>query len=179
MYAYNVSKNSVTTRLSPKLNPKVGRFTRSALVGVLVLPLLAACSSVAAVDAAPDASNPLCAEMMVVLPDAIGDADRRSTTSQSTSAWGDPSKVVLRCGVEVPTPTTDPCVSVNDVDWVAHEDDKSGIWTLTTYGRTPATEVVLDPNVIPSSTVLASLSDAAAKIPAQKACVSVDKSEQL
>ncbi len=148
-------------------------------MAVVASSLLASCSSVAAVDAAPDASNPLCAEMMVVLPDAIGDAVRRPTTSQATSAWGDPSRVVLRCGVEVPTPTTDPCVSVNDVDWVAHEDDKSGIWTLTTYGRTPATEVVLDPNVIPSSTVLASLSDAAAKIPAQKACVSVDKSEEL
>jgi len=179
MYAYNVSKISVTARLSPKLNPKVGRLTRNALIGALFLPLLAGCSSVAAVDAAPDAANPLCAEMMVVLPDTIGDADRRTTTSQATSAWGDPSKVVLRCGVQVPTPTSDPCVSVNDVDWVAHEDEKSGIWTLTTYGRTPATEVVLDPNVIPSSTVLASLSDAAAKIPAQKACVSVDKSAQL
>ncbi|MEG2577747.1 MULTISPECIES: DUF3515 domain-containing protein [Micrococcaceae] len=147
--------------------------------GTLLLPVLAGCASVASVDAAPDAANPLCAEMMVVLPEAIDDAERRSTTSQATSAWGDPSKVVLRCGVEVPGPTTDPCVSVNDVDWVANEDEESGIWTLTTYGRTPATEVVLDPNVIPSSTVLATLSDAAQKIPASKKCVSVDKSVSL
>jgi len=148
-------------------------------VSVIALASITGCSSVAAVDAAPDAANPSCAEMMVALPDAIGDAERRKTTSQATSAWGDPSQVILRCGVEVPTPTSDPCVSVNDVDWVAHEDEKTKIWTLTTYGRTPATEVVLDPNVIPSSTVLASLSDAAAKIPAQKACVSVEKSEEL
>ncbi|GAA1410657.1 hypothetical protein AUR04nite_12860 [Glutamicibacter uratoxydans] len=113
-----------------------------------------------------------------MLPEVIGDAERRPTSSQATSAWGDPSQVVLRCGVEAPGPTTDPCVSVNNVDWVAHED-KSGIWTLTTYGRTPATEVVLDPNVIPSSTVLATLSDSASRIPAQKQCTSVEKAEKF
>lgn len=172
-------KISVSARLSPKLNRIVGRGSAIAGIGLLSVIGLAGCASVASVDAAPDAANPLCAEMMVVLPEAIDDAERRSTTSQATSAWGDPSKVVLRCGVEVPGPTTDPCVSVNDVDWVANEDEESGIWTLTTYGRTPATEVVLDPNVIPSSTVLATLSDAAQKIPASKKCVSVDKSVNL
>jgi hypothetical protein len=174
-----VFKISVSARLSPKLNRIMVRNSAIAGIGMLSLASLAGCASVASVDAAPDAANPLCAEMMVVLPEAIDDAERRSTTSQATSAWGDPSKVVLRCGVEVPGPTTDPCVSVNDVDWVAHEDEATGIWTLTTYGRTPATEVVLDPNVIPSSTVLASLSDAAQKIPASKQCVSVDKSVDL
>lgn len=120
----------------------------------------------------------MCAEMMVILPEFVGDAERRGTNSQSTSVWGDPSKVVLRCGVEVPGPTTDPCVSVNDVDWIAREGD-DGVWTLTTYGRTPATEVVLDPQVIPSSTVLASLSQAASRIPAEGACLSVDKNVNL
>ena len=174
-----MSKISLKARLSPKLNRKLAQTSALVMSGALLLPVLAGCASVASVDAAQDAANPLCAEMMVVLPEAIDDAERRSTTSQATSAWGDPSKVVLRCGVEVPGPTTDPCVSVNDVDWVANEDEESGIWTLTTYGRTPATEVVLDPNVIPSSTVLATLSDAAQKIPASKKCVSVDKSVNL
>lgn len=174
-----MSKISLKARLSPKLNRKLRKTSGLAIAGTLLLPVLAGCASVASVVAAPDAANPLCAEMMVVLPEAIDDAERRPTTSQATSAWGDPSKVVLRCGVEVPGPTTDPCVSVNDVDWVAHEDEATGIWTLTTYGRTPATEVVLDPNVIPSSTVLATLSDAAQKIPASKKCVSVDKSVDL
>lgn len=173
-----MSKLSVNSEVSPKCYANPKKFVAMTL-SVLALASVTGCASVAAVDAAPDAANPACAQMMVALPDTIGDAQRRPTTSQATSAWGDPSQVVLRCGVEVPTPTSDPCVSVNDVDWVAHEDEKSKIWTLTTYGRTPATEVVLDPKVIPSSTVLASLSDAAAKIPAQKACVSVDKSEEL
>ncbi len=144
----------------------------------LVAPTLASCASIASVDAAADAANPLCAEMMVVLPEIVGDAERRQTSSQATSAWGDPSQLVLRCGVEVPGPTTDPCVSVNNVDWIAHEGE-NGIWTLTTYGRTPATEIVMDPQVIPSSTVLATLSDAASRIPAEKKCVSIQKDETL
>lgn len=166
-------------RLSPKLNPSFIRNVVMVTGGVTALTVLSGCASVASVDAAPDAANPLCADMMVVLPEVIGDAERRTTTSQATSAWGDPSQVILRCGVEVPGPTTDPCVSVNDVDWIAHEDKSSNIWTLTTYGRTPATEVVLDPNVIPSSTVLATLSDAAQRIPASGACVSVDNEFDL
>ncbi|MGP4991792.1 DUF3515 domain-containing protein [Glutamicibacter ardleyensis] len=144
----------------------------------MITPLLAGCSSLAAVEPASDAGNPVCAEMMVILPQFIGDAERRSTNSQATAAWGDPSQVVLRCGVQVPGPTTDPCVSVNEVDWIAHEGE-DGVWTLTTYGRTPATEVVLDPQVIPSSTVLASLSQAASRIPAQGACLSVEKNVDL
>ncbi|MGP5587355.1 DUF3515 domain-containing protein [Glutamicibacter ardleyensis] len=144
----------------------------------MITPIFAGCASLAAVEPASDAGNPVCAEMMVILPQFIGDAERRSTNSQATATWGDPSQVVLRCGVEVPGPTTDPCVSVNEVDWIAHEGE-DGVWTLTTYGRTPATEVVLDPQVIPSSTVLASLSQAASRIPAQGACLSVEKNVDL
>lgn len=174
-----MSKIRFKARLSPKLNPRLVKSVSLIVGSVTALSAFSGCASVASVDAAPDAANPLCAEMMVVLPEAIGDAERRPTTSQATSAWGDPSQVVLRCGVEVPGPTTDPCVSVNDVDWIAREDPSSSIWTLTTYGRIPATEVVLDPNVIPSSTVLATLSDAAQRIPASGACVSVDKDFDL
>ncbi len=126
-----------------------------------------------AVDVAPaaDAANPACAPMMVALPDAIGDAALRKTNSQATAAWGDPSEVILRCGVNVPGPTTDRCVSVNGVDWVIREGDAA--WTLTTFGRRPATEVLLtkDQETISSATVLADLSAAAAKIPATGNCV--------
>ena len=84
---------------------------------------LAGCAP--AVDVAPrqDAANPACAPMMVALPDAIGDAALRKTNSQATAAWGDPSQVILRCGVNVPGPTTDRCVSVNGIDWVIKEGD--------------------------------------------------------
>ena len=47
-------------------------------------------------------------------------------TARRTAAWGDPSQVILRCGVNVPGPTTDRCVSVNDVDWVIKEGNPCG-----------------------------------------------------
>jgi hypothetical protein len=140
---------------------------------------LAACSPVVDVTAAQDAANPACAPMMVALPDAIGDAGLRKTNSQATAAWGDPSQVILRCGVNVPGPTTDRCVSVNGVDWVIKEGDAA--WTLTTFGRVPATEILLtkDQETVSSATVLADLSAAAAKIPATGNCVGQEELQNL
>ncbi|MCU1518638.1 MAG: secreted protein [Pseudarthrobacter sp.] len=138
---------------------------------------LAACSPVVDVSAAQDAANPACAPMMVALPDAIGDAGLRKTNSQATAAWGDPSRVILRCGVNVPGPTTDRCVSVNGVDWVIKEGDP--VYTLTTFGREPATEVLMDPDAISSATVLADLSAAAAKVPATGNCVGQEELQNL
>jgi Protein of unknown function (DUF3515) len=140
---------------------------------------LTACSPAVDVTPAADAANPACAPMMVALPDAIGDAKLRKTNSQATAAWGDPSQVILRCGVNVPGPTTDRCVSVNGVDWVIKEADSA--WTLTTFGRKPATEILLtkDQETISSATVLADLSGAAAKIPATGNCVGQEDLQNL
>ena len=115
--------------------------------------------------------------MMLALPDAIGDARLRKTNAQATAAWGDPSQVILRCGVNVPGPTTDRCVSVNNVDWVIKEGDP--VWTLTTFGREPATEILMDPDKTSSATVLADLSAAALKIPATRKCVSQEDLQNL
>ena len=115
--------------------------------------------------------------MMLALPDAIGDAKLRKTNAQATAAWGDPSAVILRCGVNVPGPTTDRCVSVNDVDWVIKEGNP--VWTLTTFGREPATEILMDPDKISSATVLADLSSAAQKIKATRKCVGQEDLQNL
>ncbi|WP_306420595.1 DUF3515 domain-containing protein [Arthrobacter sp. JCM 19049] len=173
-YANKVAKMSF---LRKPLSSRVSRFSkRAGLVAgsMTAVTLLTGCQAVLNVEAAPDAANPRCADMMVVLPEVMGDVEKRPTSSQATAAWGDPAQVVLRCGVQVPGPTPDPCVSVNGVDWIAREGD-DGVWTLTTYGRSPATEILLDPQEIPSSTVTASLADAASKIPAERKCVSYDK----
>lgn len=138
---------------------------------------LGGCSPAVDVTPAADAANPDCAPMMVALPDAIGDARLRKTNSQATAAWGDPSRLILRCGVNVPGPTTDRCVTVNDVDWVIKEGNP--VWTLTTYGREPATEILMDPEKISSATVLADLSAAAAKIPASRNCVGQEELQDL
>ena len=138
---------------------------------------LTSCSPVVDVTPAKDAANAACAPMMLALPDAIGDAKLRKTNAQATAAWGDPSQVILRCGVNVPGPTTDRCVSVNDVDWVIKEGDP--VWTLTTFGREPATEILMDPDKISSATVLADLSAAALKIPATRKCVGQEDLQNL
>ena len=138
---------------------------------------LTSCSPVVDVTPAKDAANAACAPMMLALPDAIGDAKLRKTNAQATAAWGDPSAVILRCGVNVPGPTTDRCVSVNDVDWVIKEGNP--VWTLTTFGREPATEILMDPDKISSATVLADLSSAAQKIKATRKCVGQEDLQNL
>jgi hypothetical protein len=115
--------------------------------------------------------------MMVALPDTIGDSPLRTTNSQATAAWGDPSLVILRCGVNVPGPTTDRCVSVNGIDWVIKEGDP--VWTLTTFGREPATEILMDPDKISSATVLADLAVAAAEIAPTRNCVGQEDLQNL
>lgn len=148
-----------------------------AAVLALSVPGLGACSPAVDVTPAKDATNPGCAPMMVALPDALGEARLRKTNSQATAAWGDPSKVILRCGVNVPGPTTDRCVSVNGIDWVIKEGDP--FWTLTTFGREPATEILMDPDQISSATVLAELAAAAGKIPASRGCVGQEELRNL
>lgn len=158
---------------------RANSLTRLSALPFLLVTVLAVsgCASTVEVASAKDSNNPACAPMMVALPDALADAGRRTTSSQATAAWGDPTTVVLRCGVTPPTPTTDICVGVNGVDWVIKEGDP--VWTITTYGREPATEILLDPKKVNSSTVLAQLSSAANKLPRLRGCVGPSDVENL
>ncbi len=65
--------------------------------------------------------------------------------------------MLLRCGVEPLGPTTDRCVSVDGVDWVIDESDAPN-YLFTTYGRTPAVEVLIDNDVVSGTTAIADLS---------------------
>lgn len=131
--------------------------------------LLTGCSQpVADIEPAPEATDPVCAEAMVALPDTVAGQDRRETDSQATAAWGEPSAVILRCGVPTPGPTTEHCVTANGVDWVTRDDGE--YWTLTTYGRTPAVEVLFDDTRAASSSVMVDLAPAVSRIPATGGC---------
>ncbi|WP_338087409.1 DUF3515 domain-containing protein [Neomicrococcus lactis] len=155
------------------------RRSLSLLICVTVATTLtvSGCASAVSVDSAPDANNPTCADFMVMLPDELAGEERRDTTSQATAAYGDPASIIIRCGVTSPPPSTDPCATVNGVDWLTREG--SPAWTLTTYGRTPAAEVLLDPNKVSSSSALVALTTAASKLPQQARCLSVDKDVTL
>ncbi len=135
--------------------------------------LLAGCSQPVTFDPAPAASDPDCAAVVVRLPDSVAGLPERETNAQGTGAWGQPASVLLRCGVEPPGPTTERCVSVDGIDWIIDESD-APTYLFTTYGRTPAVEVVVDNDVVSGTTAITDLSRAVAAIPAEGGCVAVD-----
>jgi hypothetical protein len=101
--------------------------------------MLTGCSTTVHLEPAADANNPACANVSVLLPDAVGDLDRLWTDAQATGAWGDPT-VVLRCGVEPPAPSALVCTTLGGVDWLVLEQEEER-QRLVTYGRDPAIEV--------------------------------------
>jgi len=158
--------------------PEEGNSSRAAPV-LLLLSLVTAtvvvagCARAVPVQAAPSATEVGCAEVMVRLPDALGDRQRRETTGQSTAAWGRPQEqVTLRCGADPLPPTTDPCVSVDGVDWVLRQAGGSDrATTYTSYGREPAVELTLEgENPSGADLVLADLSAAVAVLASARAC---------
>jgi hypothetical protein len=113
---------------------------------------------------------------MLRTPDTISGGSRRATTSQGTTAYGDPASIVVTCGVAAPGPTTDKCVSVNGVDWVVKETSTPNAtpartWTATTFGTEPTLQVVLDADRIPSSDVLPVLDSAAKSLAKKRSCL--------
>lgn len=138
---------------------------------ILLSVTLAGCAAAVALEPADDATNPGCAEVIVRLPDALGEQKLRETNAQGTGAWGDPATILLRCGVEVPGPTTQQCVEVGGIDWIVDDADKP-IFRFTTYGRTPATEVIVDYDKA-SASALIDLVGAISPIPAENRCTDV------
>ncbi len=82
---------------------------------------------------------------MLAMPGTVGGLARRATTSQATDAWGGDYPIVVRCGVDLPPPSTDPCVTIDtagySADWVVRDDGEN--WVATTYGRNPAVEAIV------------------------------------
>lgn len=149
---------------------------RGALV-LLVVALLAGCATPASVAPGPHASDPLCAEVLRTTPQTLGGQERRSTTSQSTRAWGDPP-ITLRCGVEVLGPTTEHCLTIAPedgpgVDWVMREPDGDDSLTLVTYGRSPAIEVRVPPQWAGEehTGILLALAPAVTHVPQTRQCL--------
>ncbi|MGL5858394.1 MAG: DUF3515 family protein [Angustibacter sp.] len=108
------------------------------------------------------ASDPACARMAGRLPSRVRDADRVPTSVKSVSvaAWGRPP-VIWRCGVPAPGRTTEQCLTVDGVDWIRTPLDDGS--SFTTYGRTPAVQVLVprgtepEPLLLPDFTAAASL----------------------
>ncbi|WP_454051487.1 DUF3515 family protein [Cellulomonas sp. Marseille-Q8402] len=170
-------------------------------LGLVATPVLAGCAQAVGVAVAPDATDPDCARVVLALPESLGDGlEQRRTTSQATSAWGEPGDpVTLRCGVEVPGPTTEQCVTVEtasgpSIDWLVRADAEpadedadaatggvddlatdpgSSDWTFVTYGRDPAVEVHVPASVVAerSTSFLDALSTAVSQVEASRSCL--------
>lgn len=129
------------------------RLLASLIVGAALVSALTACSTTVSLEPAADANAPACADVTVRLPDTVDGQKRRWTDAQATGAWGDPAAIILACGVTPPGPTEARCITVGGVDWVIDES-QAPQYRVTTYGRTPAVELLIDNEVVSSNAVL-------------------------
>lgn len=132
------------------------RFLSLVALGLITLQ---GCAPTVRLEAAPEANAVECANMMVRLPDDLAGLERRSVNAQSTAAWGDPTAVIVRCGLPKPPPSTLPCASVDGVDWLIDDSDRPR-YVFRTYGLDPSTEVIVDSEVVSGTEVLDELSGA-------------------
>ncbi len=145
------------------------RLAGALLVAVLTGAGLSACAPAVSLNAADDANNPGCAEVMVRLPDKVDLQARRNTDAQSTAAWGQPASVLLRCGIKPIDVSVLPCVTVQDVDWLV-DDSKAPSYRFITFARTPTTEVIVDSKSVSGSSVLDELASATASGKVSRRC---------
>ncbi len=127
--------------------------------------LSAACSSSVKVVPFEGAdSNPDCLALTERWPSTAGGQQARVTAADSemVQAWGDPA-IIGRCGAPPPGPTTDQCLDIDGVDWVATELD-DGV-RFTTYGRNPAIEVLVPDDYQPEALVMPAFADVARAMP--------------
>jgi hypothetical protein len=80
---------------------------------------------------------------MVRLSDKVDGLNRRSTDAQSTAAWGEPASVIFRCGLPEVTVSELKCISEEGVDWLV-DDSAAPSYRFITFGRNPASEVIVD-----------------------------------
>ncbi|MFD2839008.1 DUF3515 family protein [Populibacterium corticicola] len=140
---------------------------------------LTACTPVISVPAGTYATEPICAEVVLSLPDQVLEQDRAKTTSQATAAWGEGgAAITFTCGVEEPETASEDCQSITldmfgepeTFDWIAYPSDTS--FTFVTYGREPAmmVQVPASLNASQPTAALLDVANGVSKIPATKAC---------
>jgi Protein of unknown function (DUF3515) len=130
---------------------------------VLLASGLSGCSSLD-VAVPVDAGSTPCRSAAAHWPKTVGGQARVPTSSSSAAvrAWGDPA-IIARCGLPAIGPTTDTCLDVSGVDWVAHQLT-DGV-RFTTYGRSPAIEVLVPSAYKPEPLLLPAFGPAASAIP--------------
>ncbi|WP_449277528.1 DUF3515 family protein [Leucobacter sp. GX24907] len=150
-----------------------------ALLGAFGLAAsLTACAGTVPMEAAEDANDPACADVIVRLPQSVAGFDKRETNAQSTGAWGDPAGVLLRCGIEPSGPTTDDCVNVNGVDWIIDRSNPP-LYRFEAYGRSPGLEVIVDSELASGTEATVDLGEIAKLLPQERQCTSLAETLEL
>jgi outer membrane murein-binding lipoprotein Lpp len=139
-----------------------------ALLAVAAL-MLSGCSSTVTVEPAADANNPKCAEVIVRLPSDVEGMPKRVTGAQSTAAWGEPTHVLLRCGLDPVYSSKLQCVTQAGIDWLI-DDSKAPSYRFITFGRKPAAEVIMDSRVISGAAVLDAMAPSVQYLPSTRTC---------
>jgi len=154
------------------------RLLSAAALATVVVSLTGCRGATVPMQPAPDAANPLCAEVSVRLPSAVDGLPVRATDAQATGAWGEPAMVLLRCGVTSPGPTTAECVDLDGIDWIVDRSlEAQSIYTFTTFGRSPAVEVTVDASgdsPVSGTGALIDLKDAVGRLPQTSKCLGAD-----
>ena len=142
------------------------------LVITTSLLVLTGCAPVVPLEPAEQANDAECAEIIVRLPDELAGLPERRVNAQSTAAWGEPAAVILRCGLEPVEVSPLVCVTASDIDWLV-DDSQAPSYRFITYARSPATEVIVDSNVVAGVTVLDELAASIGVLEASKRCTEV------
>lgn len=147
------------------------RLTAFALIA-LAVGGLTACAGDYPMEAAVNANDPACADVIVRLPDTVAGFERRTTNAQSTGAWGDPAAVLLYCGIEPSGPTTDDCVSVNGVDWILDRSN-APLYRFEAYGRSPGLQVIVDSEQASGTEAVLALGSVVSLLPQERQCLAL------
>jgi hypothetical protein len=141
----------------------------SLATGLLVLGvaggLVSGCSD--AVQVTPPAHQQACEAATARWPKTVsGKASRAVEVSggraSDAAAWGDPA-VIATCGWPALAPTTAECVEVDGVGWVV-EQLSDGV-RFTTFGTSPAMEVLVPHAYAPEPLLLPAFTAAARALP--------------
>jgi uncharacterized protein YceK len=143
----------------------------SLVAATLLLGGLTGCSAIVSLEAAPESNSYSCAEFSVRLPDTIDKLQKRQTDAQATAAWGNPASVIVRCGLPQVTASKLRCVTASGIDWLIDESS-APTYRFISFGRQPATEVIVDSKHASGANVLDEVSSAVARTKLLRTCSS-------
>ena len=132
-------------------------------LGATAVVLVSGCSSAVEIAPTPLAKGEVCRAVASAWPADVGDHARREVSDASAgAAYGDPA-IIARCGVPALGPTTEDCIEVDGLGWVAQP--LSDGTRFTTFGRDPAIEVLIPKDYAPEPLLLPAFSKAAQALP--------------